>query len=180
MKNILAFLIIIFISVNILFNSSFGQVSVRISILTGANVSFHFNLLSKYDNGIVYNDFTKIGITFSDPSGPDSVWQMEIKAIQGTVNGSGANTIDLDRIRVKTTDGTGGTNPALLYTVDIHATEWIELTNAYQQIVDDGPVGTTSSSIVNISWDCGVTNSVTNSAPDFYVVDIDILVSAIQ
>ena len=172
MKRISALIFVIFY-VSLTTN---GQ-SLRISIKKGNSISFYFNSLEKYTNGIEYTDFTIIAVAFSEYDNtpvPDSTWQIQIKALT-VLEGSGTNTIALDRLRVFTSNG-GSTTPTFSSAIPGNTAGWFELTGVFQDIVRDGPEGDFTQNLVNISWDCGVANSVMSQNADYYTVDIEILV----
>jgi hypothetical protein len=161
---------ILFFGVILFANQMFGQ-SLRLSVKRGGVIQFYFNTLKKYNEGITYNDYTQIAVAFSEHSAPkDSSWQMEVRALNATIDGGGTNTLPLNVIRMQTSDG--GSSTSATYTGG-----WVQLTNAYQVVVSNGPEGAFTDNVVNISWDCGITNSVSGESPDFYAVDIDILIT---
>jgi len=169
-------LLFVFLFFFIFFNLN-GQ-SLRLRFNKGSRFDFYFNSLQKYEDGITYSDYSQIAISFSESEPKDSNWQVQIKALTATIDGGGTNTLPLDRLRVYTSDG--GSTTSATYSPFIPGNDggWFELTTVYQDIVQDGPEGSYTDNIVNISWDCGTQSGkkVSGYNSDYYVVDIDILV----
>jgi len=136
-------------------------------MLSGANVDFIFNSLQKYESGISYPNYTKIGVKYVRqplPSGSDTTWIMQFYANTPTIIGSGTNYLDLDVIK--------------LTAVYQSEKDSAYLSSAYQTLVKNGKRGDFNSNVVTISYECGITNTLLYKKPDFYTVDIILVFSA--
>lgn len=141
----------------------------RLIVQKGTTVNFIFDTLKEYSDGIAYSNWTKVGVYYND-EGSGLSWKMNFKALTSSINGSDSNTLNLNTIRV--TASNGGPNSALNYYGNVF------LTDSYTVLVSGGPEGSILDNVVNLSYDVGVINKVMNAKPDYYSVDIVIMVLA--
>lgn len=162
-KLFLLFLLLLFVPLTIE-----AQIA-RLSVTRGTSVSFIFDTLSEYENGISYPNWTKVGVYYDDQA-TGRTWKLEFKALSPFILGSDAHTLNLNKIRVSASNG--GPSPAVNYYGNLF------LTDSYSILVSGGPEGSVTDNIVNLSFDAGIINKVKNATPDYYSVDIIIMVLA--
>jgi hypothetical protein len=150
-----------------------AQDSVRLTVIDGGNVSFNFNSLSKYNNGITYANYTTFGIAATDAApvnGYNNGWELFVKALSNQLDGSVlANTLNLNTIELSPTITAG---PATI----VNPT--ITLSNADQLLVRSviaiaGPDPNPTTDQISITYNVGVTNGLLESTADYYTVDLD-------
>ena len=145
----------------------------RLKIITGGNVSFIFNSFKKYDNGIIYTDYTKLAVYYIDTTDSGvhqaTTWQLDFKANSANIEGTGTNNLALATLELTATDGGGNLSASHYYAKP--------LTNSDATLVDTGPEGDFNDNLINITYECGKTVKVLNEKPDYYVVDIIFTVS---
>ena len=140
-----------------------------IVILSGGNVVFHFNNLSKYQNGYTLTEWTKLAIKY-DSDGGGTNWRLAVRATTANFEGDGGSLMDLDVLELTAIDG-GGNNPLGAFIQPTFALSGID----QDLVVGATPDGTAlDDNLVNITYDCGVTNSVIDFMPDYYTVDLEI------
>jgi len=171
----IAILILLFLQTYCL---SGQNISLRLRVVSGGNVSYIFNSLKKYEAGITYEDWTRLQIFFNDTTdvgdpGPSTGWELKIKATTSGIMSDGGNPnldTELIEIRPKITAGGNSTNVNLTN---------INLTNGFQTIVE-GDGNQIILEEVFISYDCGVNPfyKILNNPPDFYYVDLEFKISA--
>ncbi|MBE9469123.1 MAG: hypothetical protein IMY72_12495 [Bacteroidetes bacterium] len=161
---------ILFILISISNISICQNQTIRLSVRTGGNVDFIFNSYKKFDQGIVYTDYTKLAVYYIDTNNAGNHtalthWKLDFKANSANIEGSSSN-LDLRTLELTATDG-GGTLPATylgkkgLSAVDV-------------TLVNAGPEGDYNDNLINITYDCGTnaTYKVLNKKSDYFIVDI--------
>ena len=144
--------------------------TIRLSVRTGGNVDFIFNSYKKFDQGIVYTDYTKLAVYYIDTDNAGihqaTHWKLDFKSNSANIEGS-SNTLDLRTLELTGTDGGGLKTAGNYYTK-------IALSNSNVSLVDTGPEGDFNDNLINITYDCGTnaTYKVLNKKPDYYVIDI--------
>jgi hypothetical protein len=167
---------ILFIIFYFAINHSYSQTpfnSARLTTMIGSHVTFNFNSISDFNSGIIKNNHTMLGVHFVDSSGGVSVsgWNISVKASDANFEASGgANTMNLDVLEIKATDA--GSVPAL----GGNFTGWQILTigevNLYEHPTREDRFSTSTQ--VNISYQCGVTNKIIGSNSDYYETELEI------
>ena len=129
-----------------------------LNIRNGASVTFIFNHLTDYQNGLSLPDYTSLGISFTDttdlgvPAGPG--WELTVRAMDAFVNGTTtAEKLDLNVVELIV----GGNT----YT----------LTNIAQTIAT-GPENDGTPVEVLITYDVGKTNKINVAADDEFAVNL--------
>ncbi|MCB0431399.1 MAG: hypothetical protein H6585_10450 [Flavobacteriales bacterium] len=155
----------------------------RLSVLSGGDIPFYFNTIKKYQDGIEITDGTTLGITIADlPTEPPIVgstltgWSLEFDSYnaQPTIQGSGANTLNLNTIQVEATNNLG-LDPA-----DANYYGYKDLTVAGEVLMDTNFAGHLncdwSTCQVNLSYQAGIANgSLLGETPDYYTVEIEVI-----
>lgn len=168
---------ILFIIFCFAINHSYSQAfnSARLTTMIGSHLTFNFNSISDFNSGIIKNNHTMLGVHFVDSSGGASVtgWNITVKAVDANFEGSGgANTMDLDVLEIKATDASSF--PALPLSGNF--TGWQTLTigevNLYEHVHDEDRFSTSTQ--LNISYQCGVTNKIVGSNSDYYETELEI------
>ncbi|OFX17411.1 MAG: hypothetical protein A2033_17870 [Bacteroidetes bacterium GWA2_31_9] len=160
----------------ILANCSFAQPplpapSGHMVIRQGGNVVFNFSALKRYTTGMTLADWTVIDI-FYDSDGGGTSWKLSLKANSAQIDGDMGNNLNLDVIEITASDG-GGVNP-----LGAFCEPKITLTSLDQDLVVDQGLGgppdgvAAGDNLINLTYECGVTNSVLGQPADFYVVDL--------
>ena len=162
----------------ILNHSLLGQAdfnSARISTMVGSHLTFNFNSISEFSSGITKTNHTILGLSFSDLSGGVSVsgWKITVKAPPPNVDfqGSGGiNTLELNVLEIQATNA----GVAVLPAGDFKG--WKELSNAEQNLVEHTTTEDrfSTSTQVNISYRCGVTNKIFGSNSDYYEAELEL------
>lgn len=140
-------------------------------IKQGNKIDFFFTSLKRYTTGITYNNWTVIDV-FYDSDGGGTSWKLSIKAETANIEGDMGNNLNLDVIEITASDG-GGVNP-----LGAFCSPKITLTALDQDLVVDQGLGgppdglAAGDNLVNLSYECGVTNSLFDAQPDFYVVNL--------
>ena len=144
--------------------------TIRLSVRTGGNIDFIFNSYKKYDQGIVYTDYTKLAVYYidTDNAGNHTAlthWKLNFKANSANIEGS-SNNLDLRTLELTATNGGGSKTANYLGKKVLSASD--------NTLVDTGPEGDFNDNLINITYDCGTnaTYKVLNKKSDYYVVDI--------
>ena len=164
-----------------------GQTCVRLRIFSGGNVSFSFNSLNKYINGITYTDFSKLSV-FIKPcdvnadlvSEPIKTWNLYVKASNAVFlcDEVATQNLDLPILKLVATTTLADGTP-----------QDITLTDSFQLLikgpdVSSGPFSSNIQGEVTISYFCGTTipyvaTSVYGEKPGYYYVDLEFNLEAI-
>ncbi|HPW65594.1 MAG TPA: hypothetical protein PLS84_00780 [Salinivirgaceae bacterium] len=135
----------------------------KIRVLGGANVGFNFNTYNRIQNGITYNDFTKLELNSNGTPAPNG-WELTVRALQANIGGSMTTYfLPVESIKVKAKkDGVEYTSYDL---------------GTGEQTIISGPETTLDKVIVEISYSCGTDSDpnykMINKVPDYYAVDIE-------
>ncbi len=144
----------------------------RLTIESGGSLNFYFNSLSKYKNGIAFNDYTKLRIYYNDTTNTGGAgifpnWKLDVKANSPTIDGDAGNTLNLNTIEIEASQliGVAGTLAGIQ-----------ALTNSDVSLITGADITDPGTATVFISYYCGqsltVTNNLLGKNPDYYVVDI--------
>lgn len=161
-------------------NCSFAQPplpapSGHMVFIQGSNVVFNFSALKRYTTGMTLANWTIIEV-FYDSDGGGTSWKLSIKANSPNIEGDMGNTLNLDVIEITATDYGGA--PAEYNDLSAFCFPKITLTDLDQDLVGDqglgGPpdIASGKKNRVNLTYECGVTNSLLGQPADFYVVDL--------
>lgn len=140
-------------------------------IRQGANLVFNFSALKRYTTGVTLTNWTLIDVFF-DSDGGGTSWKLSMKANSANIEGDMGNNLNLNVIEITASDG-GGVNALGAY-----CSPKITLTSLDQDLVVDQGAGgppdglAAGDNLVNLTYECGVTNSLLGAVPDFYVVDL--------
>lgn len=160
------------------FVSTFSQDNTaRLVTIIGSQLTFNFNSISKHSTGITKTNHTRFGVEFTDLTGGASgvtQWKITASPAAGyaSLNGNGTNTLNMNVLETQATDANGGL-------LGSSFSGW--------QILGSGNALVTSSTIpanpnnhqIDISYRCGVTNSVFDSTSDYYEIEIDFILSPV-
>ncbi|NPA67259.1 MAG: hypothetical protein GXO50_01485 [Chlorobi bacterium] len=150
----------------------------RLTIQSGGSLSFYFNSLDKYKNGIAYPNWTSLRIYYNDTTdtggtGTYPTWKLDVKALSSSLTGDAGNTLDLDLIEIEAASVTGVTNATL---TGIHA-----LSDSDVSLVTDGDITDPGTATVMINYYFGQSKTISGNGltdqnplpnPDYYTVDI--------
>ena len=144
--------------------------TIRLSVRTGGNVDFIFNSYKKFDQGIIYTDYTKLAVYYidTDNAGNHTAlthWKLDFKANAANIEGSSSN-LDLRTLELTATDGGGTSSATYLGKKELSAVDGT--------LVNAGPEGDYSVNLINITYDCGTnpTYKVLFKKSDYFIVDI--------
>jgi len=154
-------------------NHSYGQPfnSARIVTMIGSHVTFNFNSISDFKDGITKNNHTMLGLQFADSVGGfETGWNVSVKASDANFRGSdGVNLMDLNVLEISATNA--GSVPLLG-----NFTGWKALTNGevnlYEHITTEDRYSTSTQ--IHISYRCGVTNKINGFNSDYYETELEI------
>lgn len=146
--------------------------SSRIIIETGGNVPFNINSYDKYENGMRYEYWTRLSLSFSDSVtiGDETVvsgatWKLEFKANTSQLFGDYGGNIDLDLITLEVVDA-GGNNDLEVFIMP----DPISLSENFQPLIEGAPQGNFQ---ILITYTIGEgENNLLGNPPDYYNVDI--------
>jgi hypothetical protein len=171
MKKVIISIFFLLVSISVFAQPPLPSPSGSIIIKTGGNVIFNFSNLSKYKNGIILTDWTILAIKY-DSDGGGTNWRLAVRATTANFEGDGGSFMDLNVLEITPTDGGGNNNlnaflPAIIPLV---------LSGIDQDLVSGAtPDGTDlDDNLINITYECGVTNKVIDFMPDYYSVDLEI------
>ena len=154
--------------------------SARLTMLYGSSIPFNFNSISKIKNGITITPGTRLGISMADSAKVGHVLQgfvLYSRAFNSQTNlrGEAANTLPLNKIRIKA-ENYLGLGDGITYGFKDLTSDWVPLFTY------------TKSPWVNLSWnthqltityDCGIptesggNGSLIGETPDYYNVEIE-------
>ncbi len=139
----------------------------RLNISSGSSVNFYFNSLQKYQNGISYNDFTKLNVQYRDTTAANTYphWRIDVKALTTKIIGDMGNDLDLDVLELSATGPAPGISSGRQV---LQTTESTLFSGANETIIG----GSLSSETVSVSYFCGTNVSLIGEKEDYYVVDI--------
>lgn len=172
----------LFICCSFFFLSNYSQANndARMVTIIGSQENFNFNTIARYDGGITKLRRTRLGLDFSNDAVAYTNWQLTVElqqigvnVFQSTINSDDPLTsLSINTIEVKAEDANGNLAGGVF-------SDW--------QVLAHGIVLLTSSTIpanatnhqVDISYRCGVTNSVFGSSSDYYEIDLDFVISPV-
>lgn len=168
-KLLLNTLFLILLSIPVIAQPPLPAPSGSIVILSGGSVIFNFNNLSKYQNGSTLTEWTRLAIKY-DSDGGGTNWRLATRSTTPNFNGDSGALMDLDVLEITPIDGVGNNN------LGAFLQPKITLTGLDQDLVTGGPPDGTAldDNLVNLTYECGVTNSVIDFIPDFYTIDLEI------
>lgn len=158
-------------------NCSFGQPhnSARIVTMIGSHVTFNFNSISDFANGITKNDHTMLGLQFADSSSGliTTGWNIAVKASDANFIGSGgANLMPLNVLEISARNAGAD---ALSGTFN-NSMGWQPLTNSevdiYRHTTFEDRYSTSTQ--IYISYRSGVTNKINGINSDYYETELEI------
>ncbi|MFW5757537.1 MAG: hypothetical protein ACOCYO_02540 [Bacteroidota bacterium] len=144
----------------------------HILVESGGYVQMNFNSLEKYKEGISFENWTRIAITFTDDTDDEAEWKLEFKANSTRLNGDYGNTLPLETIEVQVYDA-GGENDLGAF-VEPNAQN---LENNYITLVSGAPQGDFSDNKLYISYRIGLDSPLLGEIPDYYFVDVEFKLS---
>ena len=148
----------------------------RLITIIGSQVTFNFNSISKHSTGITKTNRTRFGVRFSDLTGGVSGvtgWKVTAEPLSATIEGEGgANTLNLNVLEVQATDANGGLAGSTF-------SGWQILGNGTPLVTSSTIPALATNQQIDISYRCGVTNSVFDSTSDYYEIEIDFVLSPV-
>lgn len=140
------------------------------TIVKGANLSFNVNSFSKAKNGITYEDFTIIRISFKDVTEGSTGWELFVRSLNENLKPDfGSRELPLDVLRIKATCGD--------YSFFVN-----DLTTANKQIAcwqTGFPLDGSTVDVV-ISYELGTENcneKLTGYISDYFTADLEFTLS---
>jgi len=152
-----------------------------IRVESGGSVSFSINSMTKYNEGVKYNEWTRIGILVDlDAAEHDgnNNWRLKFKANTENIIGDSEDNLELDYIYLDAKDG-GGTE-----TLDGYIQEEKPLESNYQTLVEGVELsGGFDDFKILITYKCGrdpkeEDKILLGEPPGYYYVDIEFKVEA--
>jgi len=148
-----------------------NQTDCAVRVLGGGSVDFRINSLGKYNDGVIYDSWTKLVIHFEDdPEEPTgNKWKLEFRAISDSIYGGGGRSLDLDFITLEVVQIVG----------DLGAAAIVE----HEQALEDNYVALISNADQGI-FDLYITYKIGKGSkillgeyPGYYVTDIQFKLS---
>ena len=144
----------------------------RLTNIIGSHIEFNFNSIDKIRNGISIPNGTTLGVTMEDLTGGTMTgWHIDFESYlaQGTID-DGPNSIPLNVIEVTASNALGLGTAQTVYSPSQF------LSTVSQTLVTSTVFPANGNTHqINLSYDCGVTNSVMGHPGGYYTVDIEIL-----
>jgi len=144
-------------------NQAFAQSqSLRIKVTSGNNLEFNFNSYAKLKNGIQYDDFTTIKVSYSDVDEngdyTSTGWRLSVNALSDDlIPDFGTRHLSLDIIEMK-----------FVHDFDV---KQFPLSRA-ESIVDDVHQNPTNDYTYKVSYSCGINGEMMNVISDNFSTDI--------
>ena len=139
------------------------NITSRITVQNGNYIEFFFNHLDDYSNGLSLENYTKLMIYYNDttdtgiPNTSSPGWRLSVKATEPQINSQYSSSfLPLNYVEVR-----------------VDGTSYI-LSNAYQ-IIDSGPEYDGFNKTIEVSYDIGKTNQITEVSNESYVVELKFL-----
>lgn len=152
-------------------NQAFAQSqSLRIKVTSGNNLEFNFNSYSKLKNGIQYDDFTTIKVSFSDVDEHGAYtstgWRLSVNASSDDlIPDFGTRHLPLSIIEMKF----------------VHNSEVKQYPLAKAvTIVDDVHQNPTNDYTYKVSYSCGMNEELMNVTSDYFSTDIMFTVTVLE
>lgn len=152
--------------------SANSQVTSRLTIQSGNDINFNFQLLDHYQNGVSYNNWTRLTVFFEDLGDPLREWKLSVQAMTPNIQGDAGNNLPLNTIEFNIT----GDDP--LATYNNNAANAVLTSLANRNLVEDGQQTLIPGVLTNlfITYHCGksvyVANSLIGNNPDYYYVEV--------
>ena len=152
--------------------SANSQVTSRLTIQSGSDINFNFQLLDHYQNGVSYNNWTGLTVFFEDLGDPLREWKLSVQAMTPNIQGDAGNILPLSTIEFNIT----GDDP--LATYNNNAANAVLTSLANRNLVEDGQQTLVPGVLTNllISYHCGKSvyapNSLIGSNSDYYYVEV--------
>jgi len=153
--------------------SKSNELAIRVE--SGGSVSFSINSMTKYNEGVKYNEWTRIGILVdlnaADHEDKDH-WKLEFKANTENIIGDSGNELDLDYIYLVAKND-GATD------LGFYIQEEKPLESGYQTLVEDVDLsGGFDDFKILITYKCGrdpkeQDKILLGEPPGYYYVDIE-------
>ncbi len=158
---------------NLLYAQNNEPDTMMIRVESGGSVDFRFNSMTKYEEGLDYQNWSRLAIYFIDEENINRNWNLEFKASTIHIIGDSGKQLELDYISLVAEDGGGA--------ADLSA--WIEpekeLESGYQALVVNAPQGSFNDNKIFITYRCGKGAKILlGEPPGYYVVDIEFRVTA--
>ena len=148
----------------------------RLITIIGSQVTFNFNTISKHSTGITKTNHTRFGVRFSDLTGGASgvtQWKVTAEPASATIDGDGgANTLNLNVLELRATDANANLAGSIF-------SGWQILGNGNSLVTSFTIPASATTHQIDISYRCGVTNSVFDSTSDYYEIEIDFVLSPV-
>lgn len=144
----------------------------HILVESGGYVQMNFNSLEKYKEGISFENWTRIAITFTDTDDASAEWKLEFKANTLNLVGDYGSTLPLESVEVQVYDA-GGTNNLGAF---VQSTAQ-DLDSNYITLVSGAPQGDFSDNKLYISYRIGLDPPLLGQSPDYYFVDVEFKLS---
>lgn len=144
----------------------------HILVESGGYVQMNFNSLKKYNEGVSFENWTRLAITFTDTDDASAEWKLEFKANTINIDGDYGNTLPLESIEVQVYDAGGNNNLGSF----VRSTAQ-DLDSNYITLVEGAPQGNFSDNKLFISYRIGLDTPLLGQPPDYYFVDVEFKLS---
>ncbi len=139
---------------------------------SGGSIHFSVNSLIKYQEGLAFESWTRLGIAFEDSDLPGRTWRLEFRAKTDSIIGDYGRNMALEYLTLEAVDGGGNVTLGVAGNGDFE--DGVILSNAYQPLFINGPQGTFQDNKILISYRLGKGAEKLMGNPfGFYFVDIE-------
>ncbi|TVQ18540.1 MAG: hypothetical protein EA361_01320 [Bacteroidetes bacterium] len=153
--------------------------SSRIRVESGGSVPFNINSYKKYEEGMSFEYWTRLSLSFSDSivTGTETnvstaTWKLEFKANTISMSGDYGGELDLDLISIKLFDA-GGNNELGEFIEEGGDEGYVSLSDAFQTLIKNAPQGNFNDNKILITYRIGQgEKKLLNNPPDYFTVDI--------
>ncbi len=153
----------------------------RLSVLYGGNIPFNFKTIDNFKNGIRIDNGTVIGVSLVDSNQVGATLEgftIRFRSFNSQANIEGSsNNLPLSYIQVEASNNIGLPAPDANYTgLQTLTTNWVNVVEYTQNPVTPPDFINLdwANHQINISYECGVANSLLGEPADYYSVEIEI------
>ncbi len=149
----------------------------RIMVESGGSVRFSINSLTKYNEGMALEDWTRLAISFADTLDTSATWKLQFKANTSVIYGDYGRELPLDYLVLEARDGGGNT---ILGDSDNGFILPPQTLNTIKKtLIEDAPQGSFQDNKLYISYRLGKgAEKLMGQPSDYYFVDIEFILTS--
>ena len=117
---------------------------------SGGSVHFPINSMRKYEEGMSFENWTRLAVNFSDIINDDAEWELQVRAMSGVIIGDYDFDLPLDYLFVKIENFSGNLGAGGQV-----QESFIELTTDFQTLISGATQGNFHENRIHISYQLG-------------------------